>query len=83
MTKKLNMNFTFSMDEKSDPKINIEGKPLNIRNLRVIWRAPDPFQKYIGENSIMVEGYFEKEINLRCFKIDIRQKMCFELNEKE
>lgn len=79
----VNMRFTFSMDEKSDPKITIEGKPLNIRSLRVIWRAPDSFQKYSGENSIMVEGYFDKEVYLRYFKIDILQKMCFELDEED
>ena len=67
------------MDEKSDPKITIEGRLLKVRNLRVVWRAPDPFQKYGGENSIMVEGYFEKEINLRYFKIDILRQICNEV----
>lgn len=76
------MNFTFSIDEKSDPKITIEGKPLKIRNLRVIWSAPDSFKKYSGENSIMVEGYFEKETILRYFKIDVLRNLCDEVKNK-
>ena len=75
-------NYTFTIDDLSNPKITIEGKTLHIRQLRFIWRAPDSFQRYKGENSIMVEGYFEGNMELRYFKIDNLLHMCFELTKE-
>lgn len=60
--------YVFRMDSNAVPYVSINEKELFVHSLR--HKYIKPFDKFKGVHEIIVEGYFEKSLILRCFHID-------------